>query len=283
MPQGGAITLLVLKRHRLSRARTLRLLEELENAPGTATTLYVPPGSAAPDIENTPGMAPWSNEIQEQVCAEIARSRTGAGLFWGGLEKCLVLPPFPVRERLLSSGYEVEPLRSLLKRDPVLAVVLVRLGAYAVGVFRGEELVASKVGTGLVHSRHKKGGSSQRRFERRRGKQAESFFDRACARVRERLEPHVGQLDHLFYGGERHTLAAFRKRCPFLLDLDHLTSEARLNVREPGQATLEAAINEVWTSDVVRWHESGDVRPRFSGDPESDGERDPGRGDTQPR
>lgn len=243
-------------RRRLNRARTLRLLDELEGEVGAATSLYVPPNSPVADVRKLLEIGLDSADAVSLVSEEIARSRTGAVLYWGEQQKCLIAPPFPVGERLVSNGYDVVALRSLLQRDVMLALILVRLGAYAVGVFRGENLISSKVGTGLVHSRHKKGGSSQRRFERGREKQIESFFDRVCARTRERLEPYLGQLDYVVYGGERHTVLSFRKRCQFLQHLDDVTLSSLLNVREPRQATLEEAITQAWASEVVRWHQT---------------------------
>jgi peptide subunit release factor 1 (eRF1) len=190
------------------------------------------------------------------VTEEITCSNTGAALFWGEQERYLVLPPFPISEKLFSSGYDVEPLRSLLQRELMLALILVRLGDYAIGVFRGEKMLSSKVGTGHIHARHKKGGSSQRRFERGREKQVEDFFDRVCSRVRERLEPYKAQLDYVVYGGEHHTLLSFRKQCRFLQQVDDRTLEPVLNVRRPRQATLWGAIGAVWSSEVIRWQES---------------------------
>jgi peptide subunit release factor 1 (eRF1) len=134
-----------------------------------------------------------------------------------------------------------------------IGVVLLRLGSYAVGVFRGDTLMSSKVGTGLVHSRHKKGGSSARRFERHREKQMEYFFDRVCVHVREQLEPMVRDLDYVIYGGERYNLLEFRKQCQFLRRLDDRTLDTLANVRRPRQATLEAAIHLVWSSLVIKW------------------------------
>ena len=64
------------------------------------------------------------------------------------------------------------------RRDHVAGAVLVRLGGYAVGVFDGERLVASKVGQRLVHGRHRAGGSSANRFRRRREEQARALLDR---------------------------------------------------------------------------------------------------------
>jgi peptide subunit release factor 1 (eRF1) len=116
--------------------------------------------------------------------------------------------------------------------------------------------VDSKVGTGHIHSRHRKGGSSQRRFERRRENESQAFFDRVCGRARERLGPYLEDLDHVVYGGERHTLQAFRKRCVFLGALSDRVLPLVLNVREPKQASLEAAIAEVWSSSVFSWDEA---------------------------
>jgi peptide subunit release factor 1 (eRF1) len=111
------------------------------------------------------------------------------------------------------------------------------------------------VGTGLVHSRHRQGGSSAHRFERHREKQIESFFDRVCGHVREHLEPYVKQLDYVIYEGERHTLLSFHKQCEFLQQFDDRVLGTTLHVREPRQTTLEAAIGQAWSSDVIVWEE----------------------------
>ena len=245
--------MLVSSRRRLNRPRLLRLLDQLEAASGSATSLYMPSGVPVPEIEKTLDIASVGEEVLTDVSKLVSRSTTGAVLFWGEQGKYLVLPPFPITEKLFCSGYDVEPLRSLLQREYVVGLILLRLGAYAIGVFRGEKLLSSKVGTGHIHSRHKKGGSSQRRFERGREKQVESFFGRVCSRVRERLEPYLGQLDYVVYGGERYTLLAFRKQCEFLGAIDDRTLRSSVNVREPRQATLEAAIGQVWSSEVIQW------------------------------
>ncbi|MFQ5826046.1 MAG: Vms1/Ankzf1 family peptidyl-tRNA hydrolase [Dehalococcoidia bacterium] len=245
--------MLVSTRRQLGRLRMLRLLDNLEAAAGSAISAYILPGSPMPEIEKLLGGA---EETPRDLTKAVARSTTGAVLFWGEPHRYLVLPPFPLKEERVSRGYDVEPLRSLLKQEFTIAMILVRLGAYAIGVFKGEKLLSSKVGRGYVHSRHRKGGSSQRRFERGREKQMEYLFERVCTRVRERLEPYVQQLDYVVYGGERTTLLSFRKRCPFLGLLDDRTSGWLLNIREPRQATLEAAIGEAWSSGVIQWYES---------------------------
>ncbi|MBT9163334.1 MAG: hypothetical protein DDT24_00240 [Chloroflexi bacterium] len=236
----------------------LRFLNE--PAGGSGASLYLPPRSLMGEIEEILRISPLPSDLAKL----ITNSKTGAVIFWGEQHRYLVLPPFPVTQRRVSTGLDVDPLRSLLQREFTIALILVRLGSYAIGVFKGEELVSSKVGTGLIHSRHKKGGSSQRRFERHREKQIELFFSRVCTHVRERLEPHIGRLDYVIYGGERNTLLSFRKQCRFLQPLEDRTLEALLNVRKPGQAALEAAIGEAWSSELIEWIEKGDIPPSTS-------------------
>ncbi|MCL0065483.1 hypothetical protein M1N79_01165 [Dehalococcoidia bacterium] len=231
----------------------LRFLNELETAAGSEVSVYLPPGSSTGEIEETLRKSP--EELPPDLAQLAANSKTGAVVFWGEQHKCLVLPPFPVEPRPGSTGLDVDPLRSFLQREFMIALILVRLGSYGIGVFQGEELVSSKVGTGLVHSRHKKGGSSQGRFKRHREKQIESFFSRICGHVRERLEPHLERLEYVIYGGERNTLLSFRKQCRFLHVLEDRTLEMLLNVRKPGQRALEAAIGEAWSSELIEWVE----------------------------
>ncbi len=249
--------MLIPNRRRFTRQRMLALLEGLGDAEGQATSLYIPQDFPPSENEKTlrTALGLDAEDVLPDIYRIIDRSKTGAVIFWGEQAKYLVLPPFPVKDKLFSSDYDVEPLRSMMQQDLLLGLILVRLGSYAVGVFRGESLVSSKVGTGLVHSRHKKGGSSARRFERHRDKQIEYFFERVCGHVQEHLEPRLKQIDYVIYGGERHTLLSFRKQCLFLEKLETRTVPWLLNVREPGQATLEAAISQVWSSEVIQWQE----------------------------
>lgn len=238
------------RRQRLPSGRLLRLLEELDAAPGAAITLYLMPGEhlAQPATE-LPDLA----EAVPLLDSVVASSATGATLFWGAARRCLVLPPFPLQRSLRAEGYHTGPLRSLLQADYTVALVLLRLGPYAIGVFKGHQLLTSKVDSRYVHARHRQGGSSQRRFERGREKQMERLFDEVCAVARERLEPHAKQIDYVVYGGERHTLLAFRQRCDYLGHFRDRTVERLLNVRRPRRATLEAAIEDAWRSDVLLW------------------------------
>jgi len=247
---------LIATRRTLSKGKLLRLLGDLEAAPGAAVSVYVPPGTPQVEVERALGIVAGVGDALPLIVEETSRSATGGVVLWGDAGRHLVVPPFPVEEKHLSSGYDVGPLRSMLERELVIGLVLLRLGAYAVGVYRGETLLTSKVGGGLVHARHRKGGSSQRRFERRRVNQMDALFDRVCGRVEERLGPYASELDYVVCGGERHTLLAFRRRCDFLRKLDDRVLPSLLNIREPKQASLEVALDEVWNSRLLTWREA---------------------------
>src|SRR5204862_32974 len=95
-------------------------------------------------------------------------------------ETIVVRPPFGLAHARVYKNVELGPLFEALDADHVVAALLVRLGGYAVGVFEGERLVASKVGSRFVKGRHKKGGSSANRFRRRREEQARLLLAKAA-------------------------------------------------------------------------------------------------------
>ena len=238
----------------LRRDRLLGFLESLESADDSAaTTAYLPPGVPAQDIKKLVINA-FGAIFPEELPDTLALSRTGGALLWSSARKCLIVPPFPLREQAVFTGFNTEPLRNLLGVDYNIALVLVHLGAYAVGLCRGEKLITSKVGTGLVHGRHKKGGSSQMRFQRRREKQATEFLDRVCLHAREHLEPQAKTIDYMVYGGPRQTVMQLQKHCPFLRAFQDRVLTV-LDVPDPRRDVLEKAVVRLWSSRITEWRE----------------------------
>ena len=119
-------------------------------------------------------------------------------------EAITVRPPFGLAHAREYKSLELGPLFEALDADHLVAALLVRLGGYAVGVFEGERLVASKVGTRFVKGRHKKGGSSSTRFRRRREEQARALFDDAAETFERVLEPYDPEFVAL--GGDRRAI-----------------------------------------------------------------------------
>ncbi len=232
----------MLSRRLLNRRRMLAWLEGLKGTAETGT-LYLPAGAVPPGDYGLPA----------DLVKIASASGTGSVLFIDPGHAYVVLPPFPVSDTACTRGCSPERLRAALNHDHTIGVVLVRLGAYGVGVCRGETLLASKVGTGLVHSRHRQGGSSANRFRRHREKQIEGFMTRVCDHVNEIMLPHARALDFLVYGGAWNTILSLQKQCRFLGQLKAVTLPPLLDIPDPRQPVLEAAVERVWSSTVLEW------------------------------
>jgi hypothetical protein len=89
-----------------------------------------------------------------------------------------------------------------------VAVLLVRRGGYAVGVFDGSDLAASKTGSSYVQGATKAGGWSQQRFARRRANQARAAFAAAADAAAAVVLPVAGSLDAVVTGGDRAAVDA---------------------------------------------------------------------------
>ena len=162
------------------------------------------------------------------------RASDGVVVTWTAADGAEVTcePPFPpVGDDLLAH----------VAAERVVGVLLVRLGGHAAGVFRGRELVASKVGSRLVHGRHRAGGSSSGRFARRRANQARDALH-AAAEVATgvlRAPAEAGELDAVVLGGDRAALTTVLedKR---LAAVAALAQPRILDVPDPRLAVLRA-------------------------------------------
>jgi hypothetical protein len=233
----------------------LEFLDELASTKGKATSVYVSQGTTQDRVESLLDKVFPTSATPPGAAEAAAGWGMGAAFFWGPTQTYLILPPFPIAADYVTNGYDVEPLRYLLGRDFLMALVLVRLGSYSVGICRGTELVDSKTGTGLVHARHKKGGSSQARFARHREKQIEQFLIRVCGHVREHIEPHTRALDYLVYGGARTTILLLRKECPFLAQFENRILRMLLDIPDPRKPVLERSVSTVWSTEIIEWRE----------------------------
>ncbi len=144
-------------------------------------------------------------------------------------------------------------------RRPVrVAVLLVRRGRWAVGVFDGPELVVSKVDSRLVQGRTAAGGWSQQRFARRRGNQTDAVVGAAADTAARVLLPHAASLVVLATGGDRGLVTEVLTD-PRLAPLAALPRAAPLDVGEPTKAVL-LTTPEQFRAVQVHLVEPGDRR-----------------------
>jgi peptide subunit release factor 1 (eRF1) len=162
-------------------------------------------------------------------------------------ETIIVRPPFGLAHARVYERIELGPLFGALAEDHVVAALLVRLGGYAVGVFEGERLVASKVGSRFVKGRHKKGGSSANRFRRRREEQERALLDAAAETAARVLEPYRARIEHVALGGDRAAAARVAERLPWLAEKPLPRFFA---VADPRQRELERLPYDLYAAEL---------------------------------
>ena len=162
-------------------------------------------------------------------------------------ETITVRPPFGLSHARVYERVELRPLVEELARDHIVAAVLVRIGGFAIGVFEGERLVVSKVGSRFVKGRHKKGGSSSNRFRRRREEQERALIEAAAGTAGTVLEPHRERIEHVALGGDR---AAARKVVEQLPWLGDKALPRFFTVPEPRYRELERLPYDLYAAEV---------------------------------
>jgi hypothetical protein len=166
-------------------------------------------------------------------------------------EEIVVRPPFGLAHEGEYDRVELAPLYEALARDHVVGAVLVRLGGYAVGVFEGERLVASKVGSRFVKGRHKKGGSSANRFRRRRDEQARALIDAAAETAVTVLEPWRTRIEFVALGGDHAAVTQVLSASPRLEWVAERALPRFFPVPRPRQASLERLPYDLYSAEIV--------------------------------
>ena len=247
--------MLTAKSYKMTRAKTGDLLGKLQSVKEEAVSIFLPAGMTLEEVAEFYAKAPKGDVIPYDAVRLAATAQTGSVLYWGKTQKFLVSPPFPQKEKYVTNGFETAPIMSLISKDYAIGIVLVRLGHFAVGVCQGEKLLEHDSGTGLIHGRHRQGGSSAARFQRRRKDQTHHFLERVSEHLQEELEPYARTLDYFIFGGAKVTILRLQKQCPFLAQFDNRLLPPLLEVHDPKTSELEKIVPEIWSSRVTEWTE----------------------------
>ena len=165
-------------------------------------------------------------------------------------EALVVRPPFGLAHEGRYDEVRVAPLLEEIAADHVVAALLVRLGGYAVGVFEGERLVASKVGSRFVKGRHKKGGSSANRFRRRREEQARALVEEAAEVAAATLAPWRARIEFVALGGDRSAVEAVLAARPELAWLRDRAVPRFFTVPEPRLRVLDSLPYDLYSAGL---------------------------------
>jgi len=246
--------LVITDRYWASKAKLAHRLKEIE-APGACRhTIYLKPesvGKAGVDILLRRELDAATAALVGEVVRQVEESETGLVVFAMADTTIAVIPPFPVEEDAVFAGSETADLVEILEQELTIGVVLLRLGKFAVGVFEGGEMVASKSDSRYVKNRHRAGGSSQRRYERSRDRLVRELYDEAGEVTQRIFAPYEGRMDYILMGGEKHTLREFVERCEYVRRHQTKRLSRQLEVERPGHKALENIPYEIWKSRVL--------------------------------
>lgn len=241
--------------------RIITALRSLAAPAGHAATLYVPAdggdnsAAIAALAQDRRGPA-WIDALQ-RAGNRAFRSETGIAAFRVGNAGLALLPPFPLDTAWLGASIHDRPLLNLLAAQFTVGVALVRLGRYAIAVYRGQRLLESKTDTRYVKSKHHAGGTSQRRFRRVRENQIHRLYSEAAQVLHRQWHPYLDRMDYVVLGGEAATVNGFVKECPMLARLAPIALKRRLDVREPNRAALDAVGAMLYQCRIypLRWED----------------------------
>lgn len=178
------------------------------------------------------GFGERHGETSVAAAGDVVRLQAADGTF---AEMAVPFPPLAVVDTASYGGLVAHALE-----ERIVGVLLARLGGHASGIFRGRELLASKVGSRHVQGRSAAGGWSQQRFARRREGQARVAIHAAADVAAQLLVPRAADLDALVLGGDRRSVAAVLAD-PRLVALRALVVEPHLDVSDPRLKILEQA------------------------------------------
>ena len=250
--------------------RTLAVLRAAAGAGDTmasaAETLYLPAGAARDAAlgfaraGGTDGADwwDWADTLAPAAAGRGAAFDHGVAAFRVGDAGLAIIPPFPLPAVAAGRrpGIDDAPLRTLLATEFTVGVALVRLGRYAIAVYEGRRLLASKTDTRYVKSKHHAGGTSQQRFRRVREGQIHRLYTTAGGVLRQQWQPYLRRLDYVALGGEGATVNGFVKECATLARLAPITLPRRLDVREPNRAALEEQVGKLlYQCRVYPWRQ----------------------------
>src|SRR4030067_699875 len=105
----------MMKDYYLDRSNMIDFLAALPQDGKDAITLYLPPDLSHEQAQSRLHAA-IAEPIPPGLAEAVSGSKSGACLFWGA-SKVLVLPPFPVRDNAVFTGYDAGPLAGLLQRE----------------------------------------------------------------------------------------------------------------------------------------------------------------------
>jgi len=180
-------------------------------------SVYLRPGGSIADLdefERTINIAKDTISLVQKI-----KSPTGIALFYDmerlGISPLIVAPPFMVSESgwKLDTAFDVKPLQEVLDFDFTVGIVFTRAGETFIGVSNRETLIDYKIVRSSVKGKHKKGGWSQKRFERLIEKDVRNHAEKARIVFEELMAAHKADIKRVVGSGEHNLFNEITSGC----------------------------------------------------------------------
>jgi hypothetical protein len=190
-------------------------------------------------VEVEPGrLTGWINRfgVRNDGLSSVTGSLSAVTVTAGNGTVATLAVPFPPMR--VGDGEPVQALLDHVGQVGPTAAILVRAGAYSVGICQDGAVQASSTDTRYVQSRTAAGGWSQQRYARRRGNQRRDANRSAADTAHRVLAPAAGSLRALVVGGESGAIQEVLEdpRLGFLAELPRRTFT---DIAEPRRAVLD--------------------------------------------
>lgn len=221
-------------------------------APGGGTVVEIAPARLVGWVNR---FAARNDGLTDLQASEVAVHLTGGN---GTTAEIVVpFPPFAVGNR--------EPIEAVLDHLAgigCVAIVLVRAGAFSVGICQNGVVERSKTGTNYVQGRTAAGGWSQQRYARRRGNQKQAANESAADAVANLLAVGDTAPVALVTGGEAGALRAVLadRRLGALNTLPHRTFG---DIPEPRRVVLDEIAARSLAVDIIVRQGPGDSQGKM--------------------
>jgi len=228
----------------------MKYIYEMSEKFYTEKTVYLSPVEKNEAKSITPKI---SGPVIEKLVQELGESNTGYMIIRRDTEISVIIPPFPFSMDAIIEGDDTIMLEDMFDSSFEVGVVLIRLGRFAIGVLKGDQLISSKTDTRQMKNRHRAGGSSQRRFERSRERLIRELFDKTCEVSKSLFDPHKSTIKYVFLGGEKHTIGRFLNRCEYLQKSGFDIQSRVLSVDVPNNDAIKSIHQEVYKSKLLNY------------------------------
>ena len=172
----GSGELFFKKSTELTNDKSLEMLFKIGSARSKNEDLlsaYLRPDDSIADLPDLPEFERTAN-LNKDILSLVQKikSPTGMALFCDmsqpGISPMIAVPPFPITGSgwKIDSAFDIKQLHEILSSDPVICIVFAHAGETFIGVSNREAFIDHRIVRSSVKGKHKKGGWSQRRFER---------------------------------------------------------------------------------------------------------------------